>query len=78
MREFLLIDYDEGTTEIVDEYELEEKADFIRRCGNKVLAREIFYGERVIDDVTPYFKKINANKKRAETIARKKAEAKAS
>ena len=78
MKEFLLVDYDEGTHEIVDEYELEEKADFIRRCGNKAVAREIIYGERVIDDVTPFFKKLNANKKRAATIARKKAEAEAS
>lgn len=78
MKEYLLFDYDDGTTEIVDEYELDEKVEFIRGCGGKAVAREIIYGEKVVDDVTPYFKKINANRKRAETIARKKAEAEAS
>ena len=75
MKEYLLTAYNEGTSEIVDEYELEEKAQEIRDCGDLAVAREIFYSERVIDDVTPYYKKLNANKKRAATIARKKEEA---
>ena len=75
MREFLLVAYNEGTSEIVDEYDLEEKAQEIRDCGDMPVAREIFYGERVIDDVTPYYKKLNTNKKRAATIARRKLEA---
>lgn len=62
MREFLLVAYNEGTSEIVDEYELEEKAQEIRDCGDIVIATEIHYGEKVIDDVTPYFKKLNAKK----------------
>ena len=78
MREFMLVAYNEGTREIVDEYELEEKAQEIRDCRDMPIATEIHYGEKVIDDVTPYYKKLNANKKRAATIARKKAEAEAS
>tara|TARA_B100000902_G_scaffold284647_1_gene270633 strand:+ start:303 stop:497 length:195 start_codon:yes stop_codon:yes gene_type:complete len=62
MREFLLIAYNEGTSEIVCEYELEEKAQEIRDCGDMVIATEIHYGEKVVDDVTPYFKKLNAKK----------------
>jgi len=75
MREFLLTAYNEGTQEIVDEYEVEEKAQEIRDSGDLPIAREIHYGEKVIDDVTPHYKKLNANKKRAATIARKKLEA---
>jgi len=64
MQEYLLIAYNEGTSELVDEYELEEKAQEIRDIGDMPIATEVHYGEKVIDDVTPYFKKLNEERKR--------------
>ena len=78
MKDYLVCDYDEGDVEIVDGFDVEEKVEEIRRCGNMAVVTEIIYGEVVIDDARAYFKKLNANKKRAATIARKKAEAEAS
>ena len=59
MKEYLLVAYNTGTSELVDEYELEEKVQEIRDCGDMAVATEINYGEKVIDDATPYFKKLN-------------------
>tara|TARA_B100000902_G_scaffold237718_1_gene225181 strand:- start:1208 stop:1501 length:294 start_codon:yes stop_codon:yes gene_type:complete len=72
MKEYLLIAYNEGTSEIVDEYDLEEKVEEIRNCNDMAVATEILYGETIIDDAAVYFKKLNIQKKRAATIAKNK------
>ena len=66
MKEYLLVAYNIGTSELVDEYELEEKAQEIRDRGDMPLATEVHYGEKVIDDVSPYFKKLNMAKRKEE------------
>ena len=50
MKEYLVVDYDEGTAEIVEGFNVEEEINSIRSCGNKALVTEIIYGEVVIDD----------------------------
>jgi hypothetical protein len=48
--DYLVSDYDEGTSEIVCGYELEEKVTFMRECGVQVCVTEIHYGKTIIDD----------------------------
>lgn len=50
MKEYLVVDYDEGTAEIVEGFDVEKEVNSIRSCGNKALVTEIIYGEVVIDD----------------------------
>jgi len=64
MKEYLLVAYNTGTSELVDEYELEEKVQEIRDCGDMAVATEVIYGEKIIDDATPYFKKLNMAKRK--------------
>tara|TARA_B100000287_G_scaffold217666_1_gene205308 strand:+ start:288 stop:461 length:174 start_codon:yes stop_codon:yes gene_type:complete len=48
--DYLVTDYDEGTSEIVCGYDLEEKVAFERECGVRVCVTEIRYGKTIIDD----------------------------
>ena len=64
MKEYLLVAYNTGDSELVNEYELEEKVQEIRDCGDMAIATEVNYGKQVIDDVTPYFKKLNMAKRK--------------
>ena len=50
MKDYIVCDYDEGTSEIVDGFDVEKEVEMIRSCGNKVVVTEIIYGECVIDD----------------------------
>ena len=50
IKEYLVVDYDEGTAEIVEGFNVEKEINSIRSCGNKALVTEIIYGEVVIDD----------------------------
>ncbi len=48
--DYLVGDYDEGTSEIVDGYNLEAKVASMREWGVRVYVTEILYGKTIIDD----------------------------
>ena len=50
MKDYLVTDYDEGTSEIVDGWDVEKEVKLIRSCGNKAIVRAIIYGKVIIDD----------------------------
>lgn len=50
MKDYLVVDYDEGTSEIVDGFDVEKEVEAIRDCGNMAVVTEIIYGKVVIDD----------------------------
>jgi len=48
--EYIVVDYDEGTSLILYGWDVEKEVDLIRSCGNKAIVRKVYYGDTIIDD----------------------------